>query len=101
MSNDLQKTLSIQIATLGNGDDLPYQKADITKACRVSESFAISFYQLDYQAIANAFTNAGSTQLSASHLLPITKIVMDKSAFYKLKAEIDEIASKVSATESK
>ncbi len=93
------KETQLLFANVGINDHIPYSKADIVKVSRVSDNFAISFYQIDYQAMAVNLNmpapavEAGkaTTKDATSFLIPVGKIVLDKSGFDQLNSEIEQI----------
>lgn len=89
----------IMFSNVGKNDHLPYSKADIIKVSRVSENISISFYQLDYQAMAvnlsmpTPIVSSGKlpTTDGSEFLMPIGKIILDKNGFKQLIKEIEQI----------
>jgi len=79
----------LEFAKIGNDDGMPYAKADFTKLCRINKSFALSFYQMDYQALVNALTGQSDEKPGTQQLLPVSKVVFDEDAFRQFKAEFD------------
>jgi hypothetical protein len=107
MSEDLKKPVpgeqfSLAIPNVGANDQVPYTKADLVKACRISGNFALSFYQLDYQALANAFAPGGK-QIAADqvHPMPVAKIVLDQDGFKALVNEIHSLQRVIEAINKK
>lgn len=80
---------------IGDNDQLHYEKADVFKTCRIDDNFAISFYQLDYQAVVNALSGTSSLKPEETKLIPISKVVMNFSVFKKLIEELQVLQKKV------
>ncbi len=81
----------IQFTEVGINDKVPYIKTDVSKACRVGDNFAISFYQMDYQALAYVVTNQSSLKQEEIKLMPVAKVVMNYEMFIQLRNEINVI----------
>lgn len=89
----------IVFSDVGIADHLSYEKADIVKVSQVSGNYSLSFYQLDYQAMAlhvntpKAKSADGiSSQIEGSQfLIPVGKIVLDERGYRQMVAEIDQI----------
>jgi len=81
----------VQFAKVGENDQMPYVKIDISKSCRVGGNFAISFYQIDYQALALALNNQSSLKPGENMLIPVSKIVMDFTVFNQLREELNKL----------
>ena len=92
---------------VGNNDHIPYSKADIVKVSRISDNFAFSYYQLDYQATANKITSpstvdAGITIAEDKDLLiPVGKMVLDRNAFLQFFSEISQIKDAIDGEKAK
>ena len=87
----------VVFTNIGVNDHLPYSKADITKVSRVSDNYSISFYQIDYQAMAVKMTipdflSSANTKPSNEFLIPVGKIVLDSNGFQQLYKEILQIS---------
>ena len=89
----------VTFKNVGVNDHIPYSKAEISKVCRISENFALSFYQIDYQAMALKMSapNLLNQNSESNHLIPVGKIVLDRAAFMQFYAEITEIKNAVEA----
>ena len=99
------KEAQVFFTNVGINDHLPYSKADIVKVSRVSDNFSISFYQIDYQAMATRLNLPGPI-VSASApipqdgkelLIPVGKIVLDNSGFQQLLSEIEQIKKAIAS----
>ncbi|TGK36257.1 hypothetical protein [Leptospira andrefontaineae] len=84
----------VEFTGIGNSDRMLYDRADFAKVCRISEIFALSFYQMDYQALANHALGVSDLDPSKEGLMVVSKIAMDRNGFLQLKKEIDEIYEK-------
>lgn len=83
----------IKIENIGEDDRIPYAKADLIKVCRLGMDYAISFYQFDYQSMAN-ITKEGSSLTPENfkdRLLPVSKIVMNEQTYELFKKELSNI----------
>lgn len=62
---------------------MSYVKADFTRCCSVNEDFALSFHQMDYQALADTLRFNETSQAKA--VLPgpalVARVVMNQQAF--------------------
>jgi hypothetical protein len=76
---------------IGVNDQFPYTKIDISKAVRLGDNFAVSFYQIDYQAIANVLNGQSKHSLDDIKLMPIVKVVMNKEMFNQLRDEVNTL----------
>jgi len=83
--------VNIEFKGIGDNDQIKYEKADICKAGRLGASYAISFYQIDYQALANSLSGSSSLKPENSKLIPVAKIVLDQEAFLRLRTEINTL----------
>lgn len=82
----------IQFTNVGANDRLPYPKAEIVKTCRLSDNFAFSFYQIDYQAMASELSEKNEAKGKFnSYLIPVGKVVVDKSTFIQFYDEISRL----------
>lgn len=88
-----EQQVEIKMKDVGSNDQLQYAKADIAKACRIGNSYAVSFYQLDYNAIANAATNRAS--VDDIRPIPVAKIVMDEGGFKQFLNELTSLVEKL------
>lgn len=89
---------NIRLTGPGNDDKSPYMKADLIRACRVNESIAILFYQVDYQALANAMAAAeaaGSREAAMTNAILVGKIVFDQSGFDRCLEELNRLQDKL------
>lgn len=91
----MQKEQSINFTGIGDNDQVPYSKIDVIKSCRVGTNFAISFYQIDYHALANSLNKISNIEPSKTKLMPLSKVVMDRQTFDRLRKELDELAKGV------
>ncbi|EQA47328.1 hypothetical protein LEP1GSC050_1809 [Leptospira broomii serovar Hurstbridge str. 5399] len=84
----------IQLTHIGDNEKVEYQKADLIKLCRIGEEYVVSFYQFDYQSLANVMSKKNAP-LDANefedNLIPLSKIVMNSLTFKQLKTEIDNL----------
>lgn len=75
-----------------------YDRADIASTCRVGTEYAISYFQVDYQKLANqAVANKNSdgnapTHLSADFVLAGPRVVLSEEAFRRHLLELLRIA---------
>jgi len=87
-----KKEKQIHFTDVGANDHLPYPKAEIVKTCRVSDNFAFSFYQIDYQAMAFEVSKGkGSKGQFNNFLVPVGKVVIDKATFMQFYKEISTL----------
>ena len=77
-----------------NATMLPYMKVDYTRACRVGDDFAISFFQMDYQVLVDELRNNPSSKIHIESIMPVAKIVMNKTNFGQLLVELKNLAEK-------
>jgi hypothetical protein len=82
------KMAEISLKNVGINDQLPYTKIDVLKATRLNNNFAVSFYQLDYQALAFALTGESKINPEEISPIPVAKVVMDYPAFQQLVKEL-------------
>jgi hypothetical protein len=95
--------IQIQMANIGINDGIPYAKADIVAACKLGQSFAVSFYQFDYQSVISTHLALeaipdrpkDAKPLIPTKPIPIAKIVLDEEGFKRLLTEVNRIADKV------
>lgn len=93
------KEIKVTFKDIGVKDRLPYSKADLVKVSRLSNNYSLSFYQLDYHAIAMLSQNtttpdSGQTtqpNVGSEYLIPVGKIVLDSAGFKQLLTEIEQI----------
>lgn len=85
----------ISYTNIGVNDQLPYTKVDVLKATRLNNNFAISFYQLDYQALAFSLTDLSKIPPEDIKPMPVAKIVMDYSLFKQLIKELNDLNEKL------
>lgn len=93
------KEIKVTFKDVGVNDRLPYSKADLVKISRLSNNYSLSFYQLDYQAIAVQSQNATTPdsgqitppKVASEYLIPVGKIVLDNTGFKQLLTEIEQI----------
>ncbi len=88
--------MKITFKGTGDNDGVPYKAADITKACRLGDSVAISFYQLDYQAVVNQLISTQEYEAS-QHLIPACKVVLPLRAFQQMFNELSNLAEQLVA----
>jgi glutaredoxin-related protein len=82
----------LHFSNVGMNDQIPYTKIDITKVCRLNENFAISFYQMDYQALAYFLNDQSSMKNQEDiQVIPVLKSVMNLQSFLQLRNDINEI----------
>lgn len=84
---------------VGDNDGAQYTKADITLACHLDDSFALSFYQIDYQSVIHqkmaAEQQAGTGEIIVrTKPMVVAKIVLDRESFVRLGREVLAIAKK-------
>lgn len=78
---------------------IPYIKVDLSKSCRLADNYAISFFQFDYQELANRINVPGESPIS--QIEPIIKVVMDYNGFVQFKNEINALFSIVESEKIK
>lgn len=83
----------LEFQGVGNADRMPYQHVTTAKVCRINTEVAISFYQMDFQAVVNRQLPGGED--ADIRLMPVTKIVMPIDAFWDLKRDLDRMADKL------
>lgn len=79
---------------------MAYAKADAFQACRIDLAYALSCYQLDYQAVASwAQAHIEGTSAPKSGPVPppptanlVARLVLDERAFTRLREELNRIA---------
>lgn len=91
MNSGNQNTGTIEFKGLGDNDQVKYEKADMVKAGRIGGNFAISFFQMDYQALVNALTGTSSINPADTKLLPVAKVVLDADGFNRLRNEVNTL----------
>lgn len=95
MSKEENNEKDIQFAGIGDNDGIEYHKADAIKMCRLGSNYALSFYQIDYNAIVNAITKRSKIEPNDTKLIPVGKIVMDEKGFLALKEEIQTLEKNI------
>lgn len=98
------KELKVIFKDVGSNDHMPYLKADIIKISRISNNFSLSFYQIDYQALAVRGKNLNIDDSSnniesedySKYLIAVGKIVLDESGFGQLINEVDQLKKMLS-----
>jgi len=85
--------------SIGLNDQMPYTKVDVFKAIRLNDNFAISCYQLDYQALAYSISNMGKNPPEDIKPMPVAKIVMDYVVFKQLIKELNDLSEKIEKEE--
>lgn len=98
------KQIKVIFKNVGIDDHLPYSKADLVKISRITNNYSLSFYQLDYQAMAVRAQNASTPDpdkdtipdFGNENLIPVGKIVFDEGGFKQLLAEIEQIQKTLS-----
>ena len=88
--------IKVEFKGIGDNDQMQYLKADIVKACILGLNCALSFYQIDYQAVANAASGKGTVELKDAKLFPVSKIVMDLPAIDVLITELKRLKDQMS-----
>jgi hypothetical protein len=90
-----QKEKLFEFKKLGDKDGIPYTKVDMAKVCRLNKTFAISFYQVDYQALANFLMHISSVTEDQIKEIPVSKVAMDLETFENLLNQMNEIQTKI------
>ncbi len=85
------KKQDIVFSNVGVNDQMPYMKVDIAKATRLTSNFAISFYQIDYHAVALSITGQSPLKPEETKLMPVSKVVMDIETFNRLLEELNQL----------
>ena len=88
---------TIEFTGIGDNDQQPYQKVDVVKLCRIGSNYAISFYQLDYNALANALSVNSKIKPEQTKLMSGAKIVMDAATFQILRNEVNTLNQNLTA----
>lgn len=89
---------TFRVEGFGSGDRTPYAKADFAKVCRVGDSYAFSFYQMDYQDAVNALLVAqakGQAGDVPAQLIPVAKVVFDAEGFGRFVQELNQLLAKI------
>ncbi len=84
----------IGFTDIGVNDQIPYTKIDLLKVARVNNNFAMSFYQLDYQALAVSLSGASKISPESIKPMPVAKLVMDYPVFQQLLKELNGLNEK-------
>lgn len=83
---------------VGADDRMPYVKADIVLACHLGDSFALSFYQIDYQSVITqkqAIDRSGVESAALPSVpMAVAKVVLDREGFARLYSEVAALAAK-------
>ena len=87
-----EKQFKLELNTLQTDDSIPYVKVDVARGYRVNDDLAITFFQLNYQAIAEA--SEAETPTTQRVAIPMVKLVLSPTGFRQLRAMLDELASK-------
>lgn len=76
---------------------MSYVKTDFTRCCSVNEDLALSFYQMDYQALADAlrFNEASSTKTVLPGPALVARVVMNQQAFVSHLQSVLQVAWQV------
>lgn len=88
MATEVKKTFKVNQLT--QNELILYHKADLAKGVFLNGTFALAFYQFDYQSIASIHMKPNSKQ-EAIDVIPVTKITMDMEGFKRLQKEINEL----------
>lgn len=91
---------TITFTNIGVNDKIPYAKADIVKVCRLGQNYSLSFYQVDYQAVAVSIAQQSPLDPGEQRPIPVSKIVLDKLGFKMLIDELGQIQASI-ASESR
>jgi hypothetical protein len=76
---------------------LPYQRADFFQACRIDSTFAVSCFQMDYQAVAVwSMATPEPSELPMARL--VARLAMDEQSFRRLRDELNRIFEKSGMT---
>lgn len=86
--------IDITFKDIGVNDQMPYTKVDVQKATRINNNFAISFYQLDYQALAFSVTGISNIKPDTIKPMPVAKVVMDYPVFKQFLKELNDLSEK-------
>jgi hypothetical protein len=88
--------VQMQIQLVPELQAAPYHKADVFQACRIDHTFALSCYQMDYQALAILNLKPdGSSPSGPSPARLVSRIAMDEESFRRLRDEVNRIAELV------
>jgi len=92
-----QQFLFNMIKTSRKSLNMSYVKTNYTRACRVGDDFALSFFQVDYQILVDGLQIAPSpgSVAEVDFMIPVAKIVMNRENFIQLHGEINKLAEKV------
>lgn len=92
------KIVGIEVGELSR-DMTPYSKADVIRACRLSNDFAVSFYQVNYQLLVDQFANTSQKEEPQTEQVPLAilvgRVVMNRSTFLQLAGGLLDIAEKI------
>lgn len=90
----MREAQQIAFGKIGDDDHLPYATANLVKACVVGDSVALSFYQMDFLAVANRAGGLSDVDYSRM-LIPVAKIVMGPAGFAEFRAEMARLEALV------
>ncbi|MEI7637811.1 MAG: hypothetical protein WCJ37_10930 [Syntrophus sp. (in: bacteria)] len=97
----MEKAVQLRFDNVGDNDQISYSKADVVKVCVLGADVAFSFYQIDYQAMANALTGKSSLKPEETKLIPVTKVVMNRGAIETLVTELRDLLERITKAETK
>lgn len=90
-----EKEKTIELKTSQMDSEISYQKIDHIRASRLGNNFSVSFYQLNYQQIADELDlSKGSNDIIQTNLISIGKFVMNEESFRELGSRVQEILKK-------
>jgi hypothetical protein len=89
--------ISIAFKGVGDRDGVRYDKADIIKICHVGEDFALSFYQVDYQSVANFATGVSTLEVGEMSPMPVAKVTMSEATYREMAKQVNDILAKYEA----
>ena len=93
------RTFKLEMTDVDPIDGMPYSKVDEVKACKIANVFGISFYQLNYQAIAEFPRKAEPTASRVAN--PVAKIVLNRRAFEKLAKMVAQMSTDLREEDAK
>jgi hypothetical protein len=89
-SSEKPEEVEMQVRLVPN-PAIPYTKADVFQACRLSDAYAVNCFQFDYQTIAAwSKMEPKPADLPSAHV--VTKLVMDAEGFKRLRDELNRIS---------
>jgi hypothetical protein len=84
----------------------PYQKVDFAKAGRLGNDYVVTFFQVDYQQVIEAFEKSKASGVSLSseqsfEPIPVARLVLDKDGFDRVLNELQLLKNNVLADDER